>query len=737
MILTHYNTSSDHLIINIRSKSSIFVIGMSIVFGLFSFVVADGISSSEMLKWLCLGFVIIPIISLIFMFNDNSLGYWIISIGIWLLCISLTFYFRKFSIASSLVAPVCIISVILGIRYGVLSAIISSVLIVLLGTWIPDFVFFDSVFPHMLIWASSTLLWIVQLEAIESSASAMAAYEHARDLLEVARDQRVDLKQVQADMLLANQELERVSQRLSVMRQAAEEARRTEAEFVANVSHELRTPLNMIIGFSEMIIGAPQTYGQIAPALLADLNVILRNSQHLSSLIDDILDLSQIEAGRWALTKEYVVPAELVQEALTSVRPLFGSKGLYLEAAVAPDMPALFCDRTRIREVILNLLSNAGRYTEEGGVHLRAYIDGHDAVFEVADTGLGIEPDKMGKIFMPFGRLHDTIRRKHGGSGLGLSISKAFVELHQGQMWLESEPGHGTTFYVRLPLKPSSGTDSNPMRWFSSYAEYVPRDFHHQIASVPSTRYVVLEDDDIFGRLLRRYLGDAELKTVRTWNQALDELARIPAQALLVSGKASAATACDRAKRDELPYGTPAIYCDIPWLDEQASLPGVKYYLTKPVNRDKLLQVLADLGLDGGTVLIVDDDIDAQRLFRRMLLSSEPKWRVLKASNGEQGLKLCQDYVPDVVLLDLSMPIMDGYGLLREMSADPEIQHVPVVVVSAHNQSECALAGDALTLTRSGGLSIAQILASIEVFSAIAGPLRIPADPGRVTATPE
>ena len=170
------------------------------------------------------------------------------------------------------------------------------------------------------------------------------------------------------DLASANVQLARLNQLAQGMRHAAEDARRAKEEFVANVSHELRTPPNMIVGFSEMMLQAPQTYGKKIPsALLADLAVIQRNSQHLSSLIDDVLDLSQIEVGKMALTKERVAFQEVVQAAVTAVRPLFDSKGLHLKTEVPGDLPLVFCDRTRIREVVLNLLSNAGRFTEHGG----------------------------------------------------------------------------------------------------------------------------------------------------------------------------------------------------------------------------------------------------------------------------------------------------------------------------------------------------------------------------------
>src|SRR6185503_18004148 len=198
-------------------------------------------------------------------------------------------------------------------------------------------------------------------------------------------------EQALADLAQANLQMTRLNILAQGLRQAAEEARRAKEEFVANVSHELRTPLNMIIGFSETILQSPGAYGKkIPPALLADLMVIYRNAEHLSELINDVLDLSQVDAEKMALTKEQAQLGEIVEEATTAIRPLYTSKGLYLDVDIPENLPSIFCDRTRIREVLLNLLSNAGRFTERGGVHLRGWLKGNDVVVSVTDSGPGI-----------------------------------------------------------------------------------------------------------------------------------------------------------------------------------------------------------------------------------------------------------------------------------------------------------------------------------------------------------
>ena len=301
------------------------------------------------------------------------------------------------------------------------------------------------------VWGVVGLVW----SAVRGLSSAIEwswfSYERSLQLLEQARDRELQHRQTVADLADANLQLTRLNALARGLSEAADEARRAKEQFVANVSHELRTPLNMIIGFSEMILRASDSYGvQLPSALLADLTVILRNSQHLSGLIDDVLDLSQIEAGQMALTKEWVRFAEIAEAAAVAVRPLFDSKRLALQVNV-PDDVMIYCDRTRMREVLLNLLSNAGRFTEQGGAVVAAARSGLDILISVADTGSGIAPQDKARLFQPFQQVDGSIRRRFGGSGLGLSLAQSFIEQHQGMIDVDSRPGR-TCFTILLPI---------------------------------------------------------------------------------------------------------------------------------------------------------------------------------------------------------------------------------------------------------------------------------------------
>lgn len=554
------------------------------------------------------------------------------------------------------------------------------------------------------------------------------SFERARQQMEEARDQRMEFKQIQEDLIQANQELARLSDRLKEMYHVAEGARRAKEEFVANVSHELRTPLNMIIGFSEMITQSPQVYGgNLSPALLTDIAAIHLNSQHLARLVDDVLDLSQVESGRMALSKEWIPLGETIEAACLAVRPLFESKDLWLQGEVSPDLPRVFCDGTRIRQVVLNLLSNAGRFTEHGGVRVKAWLRGHDAVVSVTDTGPGIAPEDQDRLFEPFQQLDASIRRGHGGSGLGLSISKRFVEMHGGKMWLESETGVGTTFYFSLPIETPipaalAGGD-RVMRWFSPYHQYLARTRQSK-APVPTVvpRFVVLEEGDTLQRLFTRYVDDTETVVVHDIGEASAELTRSPSRALVVNASPLSETPDLRDQLANLPLGTPAVTCWVPGEDEAARRLGVAHYLIKPIARETLLSTLEGLGDGVKTVLLVDDEPGALQLFARVLSTSEHGYHVLRARNGRRALSLLRQRRPDAMLLDLIMPGMDGFRVLEEKSLDPSIRDIPVVVISARDPTGQPIVSDTLKVIRSGGFSVTELLACIQSVSEILSP---------------
>ena len=311
-------------------------------------------------------------------------------------------------------------------------------------------------------WASSHALFTVTHWSIYS-------LHQARENMEAAREHRAQLARVVKDLDQAYSRLGRTNASLVAAWRAAEEAERFKAEFVTNVSHELRTPLNLIVGFSEMMLTAPESYDgvQIPGPYRSDLNVIHHNAQHLLALVDDVLDLARIEAGRLGLVKEETDLATLVAEATGMVHDYIAAKGLALHIRVAPDLPRIWLDRLRIRQVLLNLLVNAARFTERGSITLEVRREGQEVITWVTDTGRGIPEHDLPKIFQEF-RSHRSTRVDVAQRyRLWLPISKRFIELHHGRMGVESTYLQGEYLLVRAAFAPhrTEATEDDTLSW--------------------------------------------------------------------------------------------------------------------------------------------------------------------------------------------------------------------------------------------------------------------------------
>jgi signal transduction histidine kinase/CheY-like chemotaxis protein len=663
----------------------------------------------------------------------RRLGGWLLALA-YAAAILMAASFLGTSMALGLLAlPVLWATILMGPAAGIVMAGASSLCILLSGPlWgignLPA-----NLVALVLIWQGLVAAWVVWRFAIDGLQWAWATHYRMSSMLSMARDQRLELKQTQEDLLRANNELVRLSDRLDVLRRMAEEARRAKEEFVANVSHELRTPLNMIIGFSELLTQSPEAYGErLPPALLADVAVIHRNGQHLASLVNDVLDLSQVETQRMVLNKDWCALSEIVLAAAEAVRPLFDTKGLYLVNDIPNDLPHLRCDRTRVRQVILNLLSNAGRFTVEGGVHIGARVEARELIVTVSDTGPGLSPEDCESIFEPFRQAGDSFLRRHDGSGLGLSISRRFVELHEGRMWVESEKGQGSTFYFTLPLEPlpASYARGSALRWFDVYNPYEPRLRPFSApAPAPQPRFVVLEEEGALRQVLRGAQHEAEIITVRDRDAALAELARIPAQALLINDANLQHLGDAWQWLNELPYGTPAIVCHVPSEGEFAGALNVQDYLVKPVTRQGLLAAIGKLPRSPRTVLIVDDEPEALQLFARMLSAANEGYRILRAFDGASALGLARECLPDLILLDLVMPVMTGYQFLEAKSDDPAIRDIPVIAVTAQDPIRQSVSSHPFIMARGGGLYFRELLFHLLDVSAMLVSATPTADP--------
>lgn len=562
------------------------------------------------------------------------------------------------------------------------------------------------------IWGVLIVFWM-QRAPIESVLRwAWQYYKQAQVPLSEAQAQRAELRQALGDLAQANRQLSMMNEKLSAARQVAEEAQKAKAAFVANVSHEFRTPLNMIIGLTDLLLETPDVYGpQLPPALYEDLEIVRRNCEHLSAMINDVLDLSQIEAGRLALHRERVDLAEIVERAEAVVRPLLDKKRLWLQTTLPPDLPEVYCDRTRIRQVIVNLLSNAARYTEQGGVSVDVRLEAQDVCVSVRDTGPGIAPEDAQRIFEPFYQGQQTWRGNKGGSGLGLSISKQFVELHGGKMWLESALGRGSCFYFQLPTDPLAGRAGGPERWLMEDWVWHERT---ERADLPRTLvkpcFMIWDETGDLSPVFARHTDDLEIAAVGDLAQAAEQAQRGPTQALLLNTTSPQKLyALVQQARHELP-GLPVMGCCLSAKTEHALAAGALGYLLKPITREQLQAALQSVDRPLRRVLVVDDDPDAQRLFVRMLHVCDNALDIITASTGLEALEQLRLEQPDLVLLDVVLPDIDGWQVLAAKNQDESLRHVAVLMLTAQDPDNRPAASEALIVATSEGLSLSQLL---------------------------
>jgi CheY-like chemotaxis protein len=304
---------------------------------------------------------------------------------------------------------------------------------------------------------------------------------------------------------------------------------------------------------------------------------------------------------------------------------------------------------------------------------------------------------------------------------LGLSICKQFVEMHDGKMWVESQLGVGTTFAFRLPVTTPAGlaADSESRNWLvNPYHQYEPRPRLYR-APLPKVlpRFILLEPGRALYRWFSRYLDNVELVVVDQPEAAVREIHDAPAQALIINAPPSQPTETLIGQLGEIPYITPIITCWVPGEDAFAQQLGVARYLVKPVSREMLLNALASIKGPVRQILVVDDEPEMLQLLGRMLISTEQDYQIIRASTGRQALELLRERRPDVMILDLVMPEVDGFQVIKEKSLDPALQAIPIIVVSANDPMGEPIISNTLTVTRSGGLSVRALLRSILALS--------------------
>jgi signal transduction histidine kinase/CheY-like chemotaxis protein len=461
---------------------------------------------------------------------------------------------------------------------------------------------------------------------------------------------------------------------------AAEEANVAKSTFVANMSHELRTPLSAIIGYSEMMIEEASEGGERA-SLVPDIRRIESSARHLLGLINDVLDLSKIESGKMEIyVEEFDVPTMLHDVAAT-VQTLLDKRGNTLVQRFAPGLPIMSSDVTKIRQCLLNLLSNATKFTEGGTVTLAVDrttdADGRDWIdFAVIDSGIGMSEEQLAKLFQRFQQADASTTRRFGGTGLGLSITQAFSAMLGGQVMVTSALGQGSTFTLRLPVR-HVAADHDPALEAGE-------------AQAGGEIVLVIDDDAAQRDLMSRFLEREGFvpRTAPDGKTGLELARRLHPKAILLDVMMPGVdgwTVLSALKADPELRSIPVVM--VSFVDERglaASL-GAADYVAKPVKWQRFRQVMDRFRKAVSDVLLVDDEPDFRRQMRKAL--EDDGWSVREVANGQAALEEIERRVPQVILLDLVMPVMDGFAFLQALREKPGCADVPVVVLTAHELS--------------------------------------------------
>jgi signal transduction histidine kinase/CheY-like chemotaxis protein len=458
------------------------------------------------------------------------------------------------------------------------------------------------------------------------------------------------------------------------------------SQFLANMSHELRTPLNAIIGVTEMLLEDARDLNREEE--VEPLERVIRAGRHLLALINDILDLSKIEAGKMELHLESFPVATLVEDVVKTIQPLAQKSGNALLVNCPPDIGNIRADQTRVRQALLNLVSNANKFTERGRVTVSVRRikdhDGEHVEMAIADTGIGMTAEQMGRLFQEFVQADASTTRKYGGTGLGLAISRRLCQLMGGDITVGSEAGRGSTFTISLPAEVRAAQPVPLVR-------RVPASQKHALtASSPDV--LIVDDDPTVRGLTERFLTREGFSVVtadggREGLRLARELHPLAMTLDVVMPDLDGWTVLSALKGDPELADIAVILMTI--LDEKnrGYALGAADYMVKPVDRERLGAVLHGIvGAGGGNVLVVDDDDILRRGLVQALDSAG--WKVREAEDGNAGLGRLAESVPDIIVLDLMMPEMDGFEFIEQLRQRAEWREIPVIIVTAKDLTE-------------------------------------------------
>ena len=528
-----------------------------------------------------------------------------------------------------------------------------------------------------------------------------------REGLSIFLQDITERKQAEEQLLDLNRDLDsRVQDRTAKLMAAiesaeearvkAEDANRSKSEFLANMSHELRTPLNAIIGYSEMLEEDASDVGQ--DDFLPDLQKIQGAGKHLLGLINSVLDLSKIEAGRMELFLEDFSIQQLVAEIADTIQPLAHKNGNHLTVFCPDHIGQLHGDKTKLRQSLFNLLSNACKFTQNGDITLTVEQmpspneedKGEWICFTTTDTGIGMQSEQIDKIFDAFTQADASTTRKYGGTGLGLAITKQFINMMGGNVEVESTYGQGTTFTIEMPQIVQGGRSVGET--FFAPALATSGDFKTDISSLasnlPGNTILVIDDDRDTREILQRSLSDAGYTVVcaADGKEGVEKAMEVRPDAItldVMMPQQDGWSVLKTLKSIPEVAGIPVILLSIVDDKPTGKSLGAADYLTKPVDRGQLLQVLQRHLVDeeSPSILIVEDDVNAREIMGRFLQQQD--WEVTLASNGREALDYLEEKSPSLIVLDLMMPEIDGFEFMGLLRDNPTWAEIPVIVVTA------------------------------------------------------
>ena len=548
------------------------------------------------------------------------------------------------------------------------------------------------------------------VDSLNTMLSELSKQESIRSWNEILETEIRERKEVERDLI--------------AMRNRAEAANRAKSQFLANMSHELRTPLNAIIGYSEMLQDEMTDVELDRVEVAGDVDKIRSAGKHLLSLINDILDLSKIEAGKMDLNIEAFNADDLIEDVVGTIMPLAESRGNQLRINVEGEIGIIHGDVIKIRQILFNLLSNAVKFTYQGQVDLIATrlheAEGEQVEFSVRDSGIGISQESLEGLFKPFSQADASTTRKYGGTGLGLAISRSYAKMLGGDIAVHSEVGKGSTFTVKFPVQLENVAELVA----ESESQHFKHGWTELDATLEQTQLLLIDDDEAVHNILRHQLSrhgyriHSAMSGKEGLKRALEERFDVVVLDILMP-EMDGWQVLQKLKAEAKTMSMPVVLYTIVADKEKGYALGADDYLVKPISKSKLLDTLKNYRRSSSNkILLIDDDLHTRDLVNAYLADMD--YQLIKAENGREGLDVLQrEQGTMIILLDLIMPVMNGFEFIDEVRKHPEFAKIPIIVISAHdlsNKERSLLLQHTQMIIKKGDYSRQELIDNIETI---------------------